>query len=285
VSSKGAAPASGAPKSAAAPKTAAAAPKTAAAAPKTAAAAPDQPARGAPEDAEPPAPEVPAADPGASSKHTGRLVVDVGVAGGALIGVIEAGSLGNLRSYSYTYNIPDGTLIAPCDEDVCHTGFEPAIGPFAGGQVFVGVALSEDVHLGARGLGGYRFGGGYFLAGGPSGSVRLGRVWLGLTALVGGMSQDAKVTGIRGEIPAELVDLNYGQSEVDVGTHSGTLPETAPVGTLAFGGSVELSVVLADLPSSSWASGALLVSVWPTFMKGLEGFVIAAPVSLGYRFY
>jgi hypothetical protein len=25
--------------------------------------------------------------------------------------------------------------------------------------------------------------------------------------------------------------------------------------------------------------------VWPTFMKGLEGFVIAVPATLGYRFH
>ncbi|WP_437941275.1 hypothetical protein [Sorangium sp. So ce341] len=253
------------------------------------AAAPEQAAAGPEEDAQPEGPsaaEEPEASPGASPKHAGSFVLEVGAAGGALIGLIDSGSFGDLSTYSYSYNIlPEGELIAPCNDEVCHASFEPAIGPFAGGQAFVGVALSERLHLGARVLGGYRFGGGYLVVGGPSASLRFGRLWLGLTGLVGAVGQDAKVTGVKGEIPSELVDRNYGRTEVDVNAREGSLPETALVETLAFGGSVEVSLVLADLPSSSWTSGALLLSAWPTFMKGLDGFVIAAPVGLGYRFY
>ncbi|WP_437320463.1 hypothetical protein [Sorangium sp. So ce385] len=253
------------------------------------AAAPEQAAAGPEEGAQPEEPsaaEEPEASPGASPKHAGTFVLEVGAAGGALIGLIDSGSFGDLSTYSYSYNIlPEGELIAPCNDEVCHASFEPAIGPFAGGQAFVGVALSERLHLGARVLGGYRFGGGYLAVGGPSASLRFGRLWLGLTGLVGAVGQDAKVTGVKGEIPSELVDRNYGRTEVDVNAREGSLPETALVETLAFGGSVEVSLVLADLPSSSWTSGALLLSAWPTFMKGLDGFVIAAPVGLGYRFY
>ncbi|WP_438001277.1 hypothetical protein WMF26_17615 [Sorangium sp. So ce185] len=253
------------------------------------AAAPEQTAAGPEEDAQPEEPseaEEPEASRGASPKHAGSFVLEVGAAGGALIGLIDSGSFGDLSTYSYSYNIlPEGELIAPCNDEVCHASFEPAIGPFVGGQAFVGVALSERLHLGVRALGGYRFGGGYLVVGGPSASLRFGRLWLGLTGLVGAVGQDAKVTGVKGEIPSELVDHNYGRTEVDVNAREGSLPETALVETLAFGGSVEVSLVLADLPSSSWTSGALLLSAWPTFMKGLDGFVIAAPVGLGYRFY
>jgi hypothetical protein len=212
-------------------------------------------------------------------------VIEAGVAGGALFGLMDAGSFGDLSAYSYSYNVPEGELIAPCDDEVCHASFDPAIGPFAGGEAFVGFALSEELHLGARVLGGYRFGGGYLLVGGPSVSMRFGRIWLGLSGLVGPVGQEAKVTGIKGEIPSEVVHLNYGRSEVAVNAREGSLPESALVETLAFGGSVDVSLVLADLPSSGWTSGALLLSVSPTVMKGLDGWVFAAPASLGYRFY
>ncbi|WP_437930810.1 hypothetical protein WMF37_16825 [Sorangium sp. So ce291] len=235
--------------------------------------------------ATPDAVEEPEPTPAAAPKHSGTFVLEAGLAGGALIGLIDAGSFGDLSSYSYSYNVREGELIAPCDDDVCHASFDPAIGPFAGGTAFAGVALSEELHLGIRALGGYRFGGGYLLAGGPSASMRFGRVWLGLTGLAAAVGQNAKVTGVKGEIPSDLVGLNYGRTEVNVNAREGSLPETALVETLAFGGSVEVSLVLADWPSSSWTSGALLLSAWPTFMKGLDGFVIAAPVSLGYRFY
>ncbi|WP_437784961.1 hypothetical protein [Sorangium sp. So ce1097] len=229
--------------------------------------------------------EAPERTPGASPRHSGKLVVEAGVAGGALIGLIDAGSFGNLSSYSYSYNVPEGELIAPCNEDVCHAGFDPAIGPFVGGQAFVGLALSEELHLGIRALGGYRFGGGYLAVGGPSLAMRFGPVWLGLSGLAGAVGQNAKVTGVKGEIPSELVDLNYGRTEVEVTAREGSLPGTALVETIAFGGSVDVSLVLADLPSSSWTSGALLLNVSPTFMKGLDGFVLVAPASLSYRFY
>ncbi|WP_438010249.1 hypothetical protein WME89_17330 [Sorangium sp. So ce321] len=235
--------------------------------------------------ATPDAAEEPEPTPAAAPKHSGTFVLEAGLAGGALIGLIDAGSFGDLSTYSYSYNVREGELIAPCDDEVCHASFDPAIGPFAGGTAFAGIALSEELHLGIRALGGYRFGGGYLLTGGPSASMRFGRLWLGLSGLAAAVGQNAKVTGVKGEIPSDLVGLNYGRTEVNVNAREGSLPETALVQTLAFGGSVEVSLVLADWPSSSWTSGALLLSAWPTFMKGLDGFVIAAPVSLGYRFY
>ncbi|WP_437717901.1 hypothetical protein WMF45_16690 [Sorangium sp. So ce448] len=235
--------------------------------------------------AAPPAAEEPERSSGSSPRHTGGFVIEAGVAGGALIGLMDSGSFGDLSAYSYSYNIPEGELIAPCDDEVCHASFDPAIGPFAGGEAFIGFALSEDLHLGARVRGGYRFGGGYLVVGGPSASMRLGRVWLGLSGLVGPVAQEAKVTGIKGEIPSEVVHLNYGRSEVAVNAREGSLPESALVETIAFGGSVDVSLVLADLPSAGWTSGALLLSVSPTVMKGLDGWVFAAPASLGYRFY
>lgn len=252
------------------------------------AAGPGKAAAGPETDAPPAAPPEagePEPSSGSSPRHTGSFVIEAGVAGGALIGLMDSGSFGDLSAYSYSYNIPEGELIAPCDDEVCHASFDPAIGPFAGGEAFIGFALSEDLHLGARVLGGYRFGGGYFVVGGPSVSMRLGRVWLGLSGLVGPVGQEAKVTGIKGEIPSEVVHLNYGRSEVAVNAREGSLPESALVETLAFGGSVDVSLVLADLPSAGWTSGALLLSVSPTVMKGLDGWVFAAPASLGYRFY
>ncbi|WP_437872292.1 tetratricopeptide repeat protein [Sorangium sp. So ce363] len=266
----------------------AAAPGKGAAGPGKGAAAPGKAAAGPETDAPPAAPaaaEEPEPSAGSSPRHTGSFVIQAGVTGGALIGLMDSGSFGDLSAYSYSYNIPEGELIAPCDDEVCHASFDPAIGPFAGGEAFIGFALSEDLHLGARVLGGYRFGGGYLVVGGPSISMRFGRVWLGLSGLVGPVGQEAKVTGIKGEIPSEVVHLNYGRSEAAVNAREGSLPESALVETLAFGGSVDVSLVLADLPSAGWTSGALLLSVSPTVMKGLDGWVFAAPASLGYRFY
>ncbi|WP_437281837.1 hypothetical protein WME90_15175 [Sorangium sp. So ce375] len=292
--------AAGSGKGAAGPEKAAAGPEKAAAGPGKGAAAPSpgkgaagagkaragsEDAAAAPETAAQPAADAPGPSAGASSRHTGSFVIEAGVAGGALFGLMDAGSFGDLSAYSYSYNVPEGELIAPCDDEVCHASFDPAIGPFAGGEAFVGFALSEELHLGARVRGGYRFGGGYLLVGGPSVSMRFGRIWLGLSGLVGPVGQEAKVTGIKGEIPSEVVHLNYGRSEVAVNAREGSLPESALVETLAFGGSVDVSLVLADLPSSGWTSGALLLSVSPTVMKGLDGWVFAAPASLGYRFY
>ncbi|MCC6555944.1 MAG: hypothetical protein IT372_23535, partial [Polyangiaceae bacterium] len=184
---------------------------------------------------------------------------------------------------------PDGEIrpqLQPCDDEVCWGIYDPAAGVLIGGQAFVGYAVKEDLHVGARVLGGYRFGGGYLLVGGPSGAMEVGDLWLGATLAFGGVAQAAPVTGVRGEIPEDSRQYNQDAVTKDVDTSGSTpLPETEIVSTWAFGATLEISYPIVDVPSGSWTSGALVVSAWPSFFKGLEGFAIAVPVTIGYRFY
>ena len=49
--------------------------------------------------------------------------------------------------------------------------------------------------------------------------------------------------------------------------------------------SADISYMLLDNPSPGAMSGALMLSAWPMFMKGLSGFSVAVPVGVSYRFY
>ena len=231
------------------------------------------------------------AEPEVTTHRAGRFIADVGAGPAFLLGHIDAGSLTNVSSYAYEFNTlsPDGQIrpqIQPCNDDVCQGVYDLSAGLVLGGQAFFGYALQEELHLGARLFGGVRFGDGYVLVGGPSGAMKVGPVWLGLTIVAGGVAQDAPVSGVRGEIPDEALQYNDDQPEIDVDTSQATpLPESEIVGTFAIGGALEVSYPLLDLPSSSWTSGALLVSAWPSVMKGLQGVVVTVPVTIGYRFY
>ncbi|AKT38301.1 hypothetical protein [Chondromyces crocatus] len=230
--------------------------------------------------------------PAVTTHRAGRFVFDVGVGPSLLVGLIDRGTVSTAPSYDYEIfnRSADGMIlpeIAVCTVDTCQGVYDPSVGLVLGGQAFVGYALQEDLHVGARVLGGVRLGGGYTLLGGPSVSKRFGsNLWAGLSLLVGGVANDAKPVGVRGEIPAELQEFNEGATEVAINVAAQTpLPASEVVGTFAFGGAVEISYQLLDNPSDSWHSGALMVSAWPTFLKGLEGFAISVPVTLGYRFY
>lgn len=252
------------------------------------------PVQGAPAQggaAQGPAGPGPAPEPEVTTHQAGRFIADVGVGPAFLLGYIDAGSLTNIQSYAYEFNTlsPDGQIrpqIQPCNDEVCEGVYDLSAGIVLGGQAFFGYAVQEELHLGARVLGGYRLGGGYMLVGGPSGAIKVGPVWLGLTIVAGGVAQDAPVLSVRGQIPDEALQYNNDQSEIEVDTSKATpLPESEIVGTFAIGGAFEISYPLLDLPSSSWTSGALMVSAWPSVMKGLQGVVVSVPVTIGYRFY
>jgi hypothetical protein len=234
----------------------------------------------------PPPPETPKEpeQPEESSRKAGRLVFDVSAMGGFLGGFIDAGGLSGLETYDYTYNLKDGVYVDLC-EDKCRGLFDPAFGVYVGASLFGGYAISETFQIGARATGGPRIGGGYVVLGGPSLSLKLGApLWIGGTLLVGGIQQSAKVAGIRGEVPADAVQFNNDQSEVDV-TRKANTPEEDLVGTFSFGASLDVSFMLVDRPVAGWSSGSLMLSTWPMFVKGLSGFAFAVPVGIGYRFY
>jgi hypothetical protein len=223
--------------------------------------------------------------PAESYRKAGRWVVEVGVAGGALLGVIQRSSLPGLSGYDYTYTVAEGVFVDLCGDDKCYGQFDPAIGGYVGGQAFFGYAVSERLQFGGRVFGAPRIGGGFVILGGPSLSYKLDApLWIGGTIVVGGVQQSANVTGIKGEVPSEAEQYNQGQSEVDVPPRSNT-PDVAQAGSLSFGLAVELSYVIVDRPRTNWTSGALVVSAWPTFVKGLEGFAVAVPLGLSYKFY
>jgi len=264
--------------------------------PRTGAAAPDAPTQEGKAEAkasvtlpQPGGSDTPA--PSSTGHRAGRFVVDVGVGPSLLIGFIDRGNLSTLTSYDYTFRnlASDGNIydeIAVCNSDLCEGVYGPSVGLVVGGQAFLGYALSETFHLGVRAMGGYRFGGGYTLLGGPSGSMKLDKLWLGGTLLVGALAQDAPVETVYGDIPEAALPYNNGFEQVEVPTQGRTpLPESEVVSTLGLGLSVEISYTLVDMPSDGWSSGALVVSAWPTFVKGLEGFAFNVPVTIGYRFH
>lgn len=233
-------------------------------------------------------------EPEVTTHQASRFVVDVGVGPAFVMGWLDRGSVSTITSYDYEFETRDvgGTLVrelAVCNNDICEATYEnPTVGVAVGGQAFFGYALTEGLQLGGRLFGGYRFGGGYMLVGGPSGSFKVGPVWAGASVLVGGIGTGAKPTGVKGEIPQEDRQYNRDEAEVDVKLENKTpLPESEVVDTFAVGGAIEVSYPLLDMPSGKWYSGALMVSGWPTFLKGIgiKGFAVSVPVTLTYRFY
>jgi hypothetical protein len=232
----------------------------------------------------PPPDDNPAEPEGPSTHKSSGIVVEASALGGFFGGFITETGLSGLETYDYTYNLRDGVYVDLC-EDKCYGVFDPAFSAYAGGAVFVGLALSDTFHLGARVHGGVNVFGGYVLVGGPSLSMKLSSpLWVGGSLLVGGVQHTAKVVGLRGEVPAEAVQFNNGEAEVDVKKKADT-PEKARAGTFSFGLSADISYMLLDNPSPGMTSGALMLSAWPMFLKGLSGFSFGVPVGVTYRFY
>lgn len=232
----------------------------------------------------PPPEEKPKEPEGPAAHKSSGLVIEASALGGLFLGFINETGLSGLETYDYTYNLSDGVYVDLC-EDKCYGVFDNAVSAYAGAGVFAGIALSETFHLGGRIHGGVNVLGGYTLVGGPSISLKLSSpLWIGGSLLVGGIEHTAPVTGLRGEVPADAVQFNNDQDEVDVKRKADT-PAEARAGTFAFGASVDVSYMLLDNPSTGIMSGALMVSAWPMFLKGLSGFAIAVPIGVSYRFY
>jgi hypothetical protein len=232
----------------------------------------------------PPPDEKPEEPEGPSEHKSSGFVVEASALGGFLAGFITETSLSGLETYDYTYNLRDGVYVDLC-EDKCYGVFDPAVSAYVGGGLFAGVALSDTFHLGARAHGGVNVLGGFTLVGGPAISMKLSSpLWIGGSLLVGWIQHTAPVVGLRGEVPAEAVQYNNNEDEVDVKRKADT-PAESQAGTLSFGLSADISYMLLDNPSPGAMSGALMLSAWPMFLKGLSGFSVAVPVGVSYRFY
>jgi len=218
-----------------------------------------------------------------------RLVVDVGVFGGGQL-FFGAGSVDALSNVTYEYRITtpnqtEAAELAACDASVCRASVDPAIGVPVGGQLFVGYALGEKLHLGGRFFGSYLVTGGYTMLAGPSLSVGVGdKLWVGATVAVGFGSQMATITGVRGDVPSEWNALNGG-SEVDVLDPNVPAEDVVGYG-FSYGAAAEVSYRLAEFGNGkSLTTGSLVLSAWPSFLKTWDGFAIALPVGIGYRFH
>lgn len=244
---------------------------------------------GTPKDPPPPPPDKPD-DPSGPLHRSGRIVVDAGItAGGQLF--LGGGSLAALSSLTYEYRVTDplgaeAVELGVCDSSTCRALIDPSFGVPIGGQVFVGFAAKETLHVGGRFFGAYLPTGGFSLLVGPSLSTKVAdRLWVGGTLLVGWGAQNAAIVGARGTVPSDWVDYN-GADEVDV-ILSRTIPEEDDVGFgFSFGAAAEVSFRLAEFGNGkSLSTGSLLLNAWPTFLKTSDGFAITLPVGASYRFH
>ena len=249
--------------------------------------------------------EEPAEDDDDAREHeAGRLVVELGPFGGLLVHAIDRGDLRELDGSSYTYrSSPSSFTVAACGDTEtvpgageCEASLEGSVGALVGGQLFVGWAVHERVHLGGRGFLAARFPDGFYLVGGPSISARVaGPLWLGGTFLLGGSEHTATITGATGSIPAEASDLNDGATTVPVEQQELRASEGNLASGLMLGGAVELSLSLLGPSPHALAStgsapallhGALQLGLWPTLLATLDGgLAFALPAGVHYRFH
>lgn len=231
--------------------------------------------------------------PSGSLHRSGRIVVDVGITGGAQL-LLGGGSLGALSSLTYEYRVTDplggdAAELGVCNSSTCRAVIDPSIGVPVGGQLFVGLALKETMHVGGRFFGTYMPTGGYSLLVGPSLSAKVAeKLWVGGTLLVGWGAQNARITGAIGTVPSEWVDYN-GTDEVAVDPQKvkSSIPEEDNVGYgLSFGLAAEVSLRLAEFGNGkSLSTGSLMLNAWPTFLKTSDGFAVGLPIGVGYRFH
>lgn len=215
-----------------------------------------------------------------------RLIIEISGVASLVYGGLNPSKLDGIVNLPYTFSAVDGDYLQTCGTDNCETVFDTTPGFMAGGQLFVGWALSEKLHFGARGFGGPRIGGGggFMVGGGPAISYHLiDELWIGGAIFVGAMEQRGDVSDIRGKGPAGVLTAD-GSDEVSVRPRLDTpLEQEGLSSEIAFGGSIELAMPITEF--SALGSGSLMVSAWPTFMMGLNGFIIAVPVGLSVRLH
>ncbi len=221
-----------------------------------------------------------------------RLVLEIGALGGVQFGLLGSGSLAALSGVNYEYRVKDpggqdAVLLENCQGGKCKALVDPAIGVPVGGQLYLGYALSENFHFGARVFGSYLVTGGYMFLGGPSISVQVKpRLWVGGTLFAGFGAQQGTITGGKGEVPSEWEELN-GSDEVKFVIDSTSVPKEAPVSTdFSFGLGGEIAYALTEFGSGKgFGSGSLFLNTHPQAIKTWGGFAFVVPVGLSVRFH
>lgn len=229
------------------------------------------------------------------------IVVDLGFMVGLNASFVDRAPLTAISGTEYRYaSVDGGEFIGACGDTVavpgageCEATFDPALNLLLGGQLFVGYGFSESFQAGGRVFLAPRIPSGFLFAGGPSMSGNIGGpVWLGGTFLLGTTVYDADVTGGRGSIPDDLEEAN-GATEIAIpkedlasGLDAAEAQGTVEPGFM-LGGSLEISIVLADWKPIDALAGSFMLSAWPALMVGLDGggTNLAIPLGIGYRFY
>jgi len=226
----------------------------------------------------PPPPEPPAK---ADERKAGRPVIEVGPFAAFLLADFDTADLSGVQGLPYQLEKPGGLVLNQECNDIspCEAHFSTEVGLLIGGEAFVGWAFLPSFHLGARGFGAARLKGGWMFVGGPAFTFEpIDKLWFGASFLVGGVRQQAGVEEIRAPVPEADRPLNG--DEVIVPPSPNT-PADADVGSgFALGGNLEVSYAL--LPTSL---GSLMVGAWPMFLKGGNGWALAVPVGLAFKFH
>jgi hypothetical protein len=234
--------------------------------------------------------------------ESGRLIVEASFLGGYLWADVSRGALSELRGTNYVYQSNSGgEFIASCGTtDVvpgageCEATFRGEHGGLIGGHLFVGYAITDFIHLGARGMMAKRFPDGFMVLGGPALSINVaGPVWLGATFVLGTEEHTAQLESAEGSVPPDQQAVNGGD-QVTIPLSDLAFTDGTVGAGFVFGGSLELGLEIvgpsanALVPTSSptdFLNGAVMLSLWPTFVKASDGIGFAAPAGLGYKFH
>lgn len=197
-----------------------------------------------------------------AERRRGRIVGELGAFVGALHGGVSQPEIaGGGDSVAFTSLQGAATT---CAQASCALDFESSDTAIVGLSGFAGWAVTDRFHLGLRGLGAYRFGGGSLLALGPAASVRaFGPFWLGAGFVVG-MLQERGTGTVRS--PDTLQAL-------------GSYAMTETTG-LTVGNTIELALAIVETDA-----GSLLLQTTPTILIGSKELAVAVPVGVAFRFH
>ncbi len=248
---------------------------------------------------EPDEPEGPMAD----EHENMRLVVELGAWGGYLFSNITRSDAAELRGAEYIYNSSATEVTrAACANTQripgagdCEAIFFPAHGGLVGGQVFVGWAFDPIFHLGGRAFLAKRFPDGFMFLGGPSVNIRVsGPFWLGASFLIGASEHVEKLKAAEGSVPEVSREFNGGQEVVDIPLDTLEFSEATVTSGIIFGGALEASLAILGASPHAFVplgeprgifSGSLMASLWPMFLGTAQGYQIAVPAGISYRFH
>ena len=215
---------------------------------------------------------------------------------------VDDGPLEELTGVAYDLATEtSGQLLATCGDEAtvpgagrCEASFSSLTRALVGGQLFVGYAVHERIHIGGRAWGFFNAPEGFSVLGGPSLSARVtGPLWLGASFMLGAQEYSAVITQARGSVPPAYQPFNPADGipiPLDV---IGAQKSTIQTGLL-YGGALHASLaLLGSAPESlkgvsmpiGLLDGSLHAGVSVALMKVPAGLGLVAPAHVGYRFY